>query len=29
MKGQRYSLDTETRWQSIVNIAQEIGVAVR
>jgi LacI family transcriptional regulator len=29
MKGQRYSLDSETRWQSIVNIAREIGIVVR
>jgi DNA-binding LacI/PurR family transcriptional regulator len=28
MKGQRYSLDSEARWQSIVNIAQEIGIIV-
>ncbi|MGD0445634.1 MAG: LacI family DNA-binding transcriptional regulator [Edaphobacter sp.] len=28
MKGQRYSLDSETRWQSIVSIAKEIGVVV-
>jgi DNA-binding LacI/PurR family transcriptional regulator len=28
MKGQRYSLDSETRWQSIVSIAQEIGIIV-
>jgi DNA-binding LacI/PurR family transcriptional regulator len=29
MKGQRYSLDSETRWQAIVGIAQEIGVVIR
>jgi DNA-binding LacI/PurR family transcriptional regulator len=29
MKGQRYSLDSESRWQSIVAIAQEIGITVR
>jgi DNA-binding LacI/PurR family transcriptional regulator len=29
MKGQRYSLDSETRWQAIVSIAQEIGIFVR
>jgi DNA-binding LacI/PurR family transcriptional regulator len=29
MKGQRYSLDSETRWQAIVNIAREIGLIVR
>ena len=28
MKGQRYSLDSETRWQSIAAIAQEIGIIV-
>jgi DNA-binding LacI/PurR family transcriptional regulator len=28
MKGQRYSLDSETRWQAIVSIAQAIGVIV-
>ncbi len=28
MKGQRYSLDSETRWQSIVSIAKEIGITV-
>src|SRR6266851_2355085 len=28
MKGQRYSLDSEARWQSIVAIAQELGIAV-
>ena len=28
MKGQRYSLDSETRWQSIVDIAKEIGIIV-
>jgi LacI family transcriptional regulator len=28
MKGQRYSLDSETRWQSIAVIAQEIGIIV-
>jgi DNA-binding LacI/PurR family transcriptional regulator len=28
MKGQRYSLDSESRWQSIVAIAQEIGITV-
>jgi DNA-binding LacI/PurR family transcriptional regulator len=29
MKGQRYSLDSEARWQAIVAIAQEIGIIVR
>jgi LacI family transcriptional regulator len=29
MKGQRYSLDSETRWQAIVGIAQEIGIVIR
>jgi DNA-binding LacI/PurR family transcriptional regulator len=29
MKGQRYSLDAETRWQAIVSIAEEIGIVVR
>jgi DNA-binding LacI/PurR family transcriptional regulator len=29
MKGQRYSLDSETRWQAIVSIAREIGIIVR
>lgn len=29
MKGQRYSLDSETRWQAIVTIAQKIGLIVR
>jgi LacI family transcriptional regulator len=29
MKGQRYSLDSETRWQSIVSIAHDIGLIVR
>jgi LacI family transcriptional regulator len=28
MKGQRYSLDSESRWQSIVAIAHEIGITV-
>jgi DNA-binding LacI/PurR family transcriptional regulator len=28
MKGQRYSLDSEARWQPIVAIAQEIGIIV-
>jgi LacI family transcriptional regulator len=28
MKGQRYSLDSEARWQSIVAIAQQIGIIV-
>src|SRR5580698_3702002 len=28
MKGQRYSLDSEARWQAIVAIAQEIGIIV-
>jgi DNA-binding LacI/PurR family transcriptional regulator len=28
MKGQRYSLDSETRWQAIVDIAREIGILV-
>src|SRR5580704_8816552 len=29
MKGQRYSLDSEARWQAIINIAREIGIIVR
>lgn len=29
MKGQRYTLDSEVRWQAIVQIAQEIGIIVR
>ena len=29
MKGQRYSLDSEARWQAIVSIAQEIGLIIR
>src|SRR5882757_8745062 len=29
MKGQRYSLDSEARWESIVAIAQEVGIIVR
>jgi DNA-binding LacI/PurR family transcriptional regulator len=29
MKGQRYSLDSEARWRSIVAIAREIGIIVR
>jgi LacI family transcriptional regulator len=29
MKGQRYSLDSDARWESIVCIAQEIGIIVR
>src|SRR5882757_2107886 len=29
MKGQRYSLDSEARWESIVAIAHEIGIIVR
>jgi DNA-binding LacI/PurR family transcriptional regulator len=29
MKGQRYSLDAEARWQSIVAIAKEIGIVIR
>jgi DNA-binding LacI/PurR family transcriptional regulator len=29
MKGQRYSLDSETRWQAIASIAREIGIIVR
>ncbi|MGH9595753.1 MAG: LacI family DNA-binding transcriptional regulator [Edaphobacter sp.] len=29
MKGQRYSLDAEIRWQAIIAIAQEIGIVVR
>jgi DNA-binding LacI/PurR family transcriptional regulator len=28
MKGQRYSLDSETRWQAIVDIARQIGIVV-
>ena len=28
MKGQRYSLDSEVRWQAIVGIAHEIGIEV-
>jgi LacI family transcriptional regulator len=29
MKGQRFSLDSESRWQSINSIAQEIGIVIR
>lgn len=29
MRGQRFSLDADTRWQSIVGIASEIGITVR
>jgi LacI family transcriptional regulator len=29
MKGQRFSLDSEARWKSIADIAQEIGITVR
>lgn len=29
MRGQRFSLDAEARWQSIVGIAHEIGITVR
>jgi LacI family transcriptional regulator len=29
MKGQRYSLDSEARWQAIAGIAREIGITVR
>lgn len=29
MKGQRFSLDTESRWNSIMSIAQEFGITVR
>jgi DNA-binding LacI/PurR family transcriptional regulator len=29
MKGQRYSLDSEARWQAIASIAQEIGIIIR
>jgi DNA-binding LacI/PurR family transcriptional regulator len=29
MKGQRYSLDSEARWESILNIAKELGITVR
>jgi DNA-binding LacI/PurR family transcriptional regulator len=28
MKGQRYSLDSEARWQAIVDIAKEVGIIV-
>jgi DNA-binding LacI/PurR family transcriptional regulator len=29
MKGQRYSLDSEARWQAIVSIASELGIAIK
>jgi DNA-binding LacI/PurR family transcriptional regulator len=29
MKGQHFSLDSESRWQSIATIAQEIGIVIR
>ncbi|MCU1248833.1 MAG: LacI family transcriptional regulator [Edaphobacter sp.] len=29
MKGQRYSLDAEARWDSIASIAREIGITIR
>jgi DNA-binding LacI/PurR family transcriptional regulator len=29
MKGQRFSLDSEARWQSIATIAQELGITIR
>jgi LacI family transcriptional regulator len=29
MKGQRYSLDSEARWEAMVGIGHEIGIAVR
>jgi DNA-binding LacI/PurR family transcriptional regulator len=29
MKGQRFSLDSEARWESIMTIAQKIGITVR
>jgi DNA-binding LacI/PurR family transcriptional regulator len=29
MKGQRYSLDSEARWEAIVRIAKELGIAIR
>jgi LacI family transcriptional regulator len=29
MKGQRFSLDSESRWNSIQSIAQEIGITIR
>lgn len=29
MKGQRFSLDSEVRWQAIVTIAQEVGITIR
>lgn len=29
MKGQRYSLDSEARWESILRIANELGITVR
>jgi len=29
MRGQRFSLDSEARWSSILNIAHEIGITVR
>jgi LacI family transcriptional regulator len=29
MKGQRYSLDSEARWESILSIANELGITVR
>jgi DNA-binding LacI/PurR family transcriptional regulator len=29
MKGQRYSLDSEARWEAIVRIAKELGITIR
>jgi LacI family transcriptional regulator len=29
MKGQRFSLDSESRWRAIQSIAQEIGITIR
>jgi len=29
MKGQRYSLDSEARWEAIVSIAKELGIVIR
>jgi len=29
MKGQRFSLDSESRWNSIMSVAQEIGITIR
>jgi LacI family transcriptional regulator len=29
MKGQRYSLDSEARWESILSMANELGITIR